>query len=680
MSLPPLAPFPESQWRAHLVPQEFEACLDAWIALLEAHLSLPDADFSQISTKDESLPLFLQTYTSELAKQSPDIPTFNSPIKAQKLRKNVYLLVSKLSRAKPCPKFVTEAVFVLDLSKAYGKRASDILSQLWTESSLQLETSLGQYKSSLTSQLESGIKGDPQKTEAKLKRLNHLLDVSPETAAFFLSGSDFLDALISCYQLMNPPLRKAIIATAYLCLIGLTKGDKPNYSLVIDTLYALKDAAEKHKTGPVNERESLVPELISATPILSQLKDRINAQPTFATRAKPIIASLQSYRKPTSGRPKRLVKRKIDKGKAPVPSMDEAPVIHVHRLSLVSQVQDLFPDLGDAFIVKLLDEYNDSVETVISHLLEDSLPTHLSSMDRSEKLPPTPAFSTPHIPDLSPRPTPDISRSASPVPHRRNIYDDDELDNLAVEAGKLHFGRKDRGTADDALKDRAHAPDKARILAALAAFDSDDDERDDTYDTADVGGTVEVSGPDGLNLDATRSGGGAGSAEQDAQDEVLFKSYKVNPGIFARDGATRKSKERLKLKEESGLTDEAIEGWAIMLSRDSRRLRRLEAKFSNFSGQQVQLQTTRWQESPEGSGTDWDNPNNRGRGGRLRGQGRGRGGRGGGGGRGGSVAGPTGEKGTEVARERKTENKGRGANHNRRDQRAKKVARAGFPG
>lgn len=675
-SLPPLAPFPESQWRAHLVPQELEACLEAWIALLEAHLSLPDSDFSQVSTKDETLPIFLQTYTSELAKLSPDIPSFDSPEKAQKLRKDAYQLLSRLSKAKPCPKFLSEAEFVLNLCKAYGKRAAEVLSQLWTESSLQLETSLGQYKSSLTSQLESGIKGDPQKTEAKLKRLNHLLDASPETAAFFLSGSDFLDALISCYKLMNPPLRKAIVATAYLCLFGLTKGEKPNYSQVVDTLYALKDAAEKHKAGPLNERESLVPELISITPLLAQLKDRINAQSSLATRAKPIISELESYRKPTSGRPKRLIKRKIDKGKgkAPESAADEPAPIHVHRLSLVSQVQDLFPDLGDGFIVKLLDEYNDNVEDVISHLLEDSLPPHLTSLDRSAKLPPTPATFTPYIRDLSPDQTPDVSRSASPIPTRRNIHDDDELDNLAVEAGKLHFGRKDRGTADEALRDRAHAPDKARILAALAAFDSDDDERDDTYDTADVGGTVEVSGPDGLNVDATRAT--AISAEQDAQDEVLFKSYKVNPGLFARDTATRRSKQREQLKSDSGLTDEAIEGWAIMLSRDSRRLRRLEAKFSGFSGQQVQLQSTRWQDSPEGSGSDWENPNNRGRGGRLRGQGRGRGR----GGRGGSASGPSGDKGTDVARDRKEANKGKVGNHNRRDQRAKKIARAGFAG
>ena len=63
-------------------------------------------------------------------------------------------------------------------------------------------------------------------------------------------------------------------------------------------------------------------------------------------------------------------------------------------------------------------------------------------------------------------------------------------------------------------------------------------------------------------------------------------------------------------------------------------------------------------------------------------RGRGRGGRGGrGGGRGGSnVAGPTDDKNTQISRQRKEANKGSTANHNRKAQRDKKMARGGFAG
>lgn len=270
------------------------------------------------------------------------------------------------------------------------------------------------------------------------------------------------------------------------------------------------------------------------------------------------------------------------------------------------------------------------------------------------------------VPDLAPRSTPPL------LPTRRNIFDDDDLDQLTINTSRLHIGRRNPNqTADDVLQDRSNAPNRAAILAALAAFDSDDDERDDTYDVEDVGGTVDSATP-GNNPEE------ANADTRDGHDEPLFRAYKISPNIFERDAATRRGKPRMALKEETGMTDEAIEGWALMLSRDPKRLRRLEAKFSTFTGGQRELQGTAWRATPAGSGTEGSDMEGRNRG---RGGYRGRGPpRGGGRGRGGSVAGPAGEKETEVARHRKEANKGSRANHNRRDQRARKMARGGFPG
>jgi activating signal cointegrator complex subunit 2 len=254
---------------------------------------------------------------------------------------------------------------------------------------------------------------------------------------------------------------------------------------------------------------------------------------------------------------------------------------------------------------------------------------------------------------------------------RRNVFDDDEFDRLAIDTSRLHFGQRDPDrTADDVLQDRSNAPNKAAILSALATFDSDDDERDDTYDIEDVGGTVDSATP-GNNPDETNAD------VRDTHDEALFRAYKMTPGIFDRDGATRRGKPRMALKEETGMTDETIEGWGLMLSRDPRQMKRLEAKFSTFHGGQRDLAPTAWRASPAGSGTEDSDidGNNRGRGGF-----RGRGGRGARGRGRGNVAGRTGEKDTEVARHRKEANMGSRANHSRRDLRAKKMARGGFPG
>jgi activating signal cointegrator complex subunit 2 len=186
-----------------------------------------------------------------------------------------------------------------------------------------------------------------------------------------------------------------------------------------------------------------------------------------------------------------------------------------------------------------------------------------------------------------------------------------------------------------------------------------------------VGGTVD-------------SAGGAAPPREDdpsaVNEEALYRAYRLDRALFRRDAETRRGSARAALRLETDMTDEAVEGWAVMLERDPRLAKRLDAKYSGWAGAQTELRSTAWragsggeeeEESADGSGPSF-------RGGRGRGRGRGGGGRGGG--RGGNVAGPTGEKETEAARRRKEANKGSRANHNRRDQRARKMARGGFPG
>ena len=259
------------------------------------------------------------------------------------------------------------------------------------------------------------------------------------------------------------------------------------------------------------------------------------------------------------------------------------------------------------------------------------------------------------------------------MPIRRNVFDDDDFSRLAISPSQVHYGRAadDKANADTLLDDRtptSAAKSKAAILSALAAFDTDDDERDDTYDADDVGGTVDISMP-GSSDDVLKGE----DKKEDVHEEALFRAWKMSPEIFERDAATRRSKARTALIEESGMSNEMIEGWAVMLKRDPGRLRRLEAKFSATGVSQRELGKSSWQAS-EGE-TDDDRvtlsgPPGRGRGGS---RGRARGGRG-------NVAGPANDTSTQQARQKKDQNKGSRANHNRRDQRAKKVARGGFPG
>lgn len=181
----------------------------------------------------------------------------------------------------------------------------------------------------------------------------------------------------------------------------------------------------------------------------------------------------------------------------------------------------------------------------------------------------------------------------------------------------------------------------------------------------------------GASVDTATTG--QDEVDGDKNEEALFRVYTMTPELFGRDADTKRSKARTALRSETGMTDEAIEGWGIMLARDPKRLRRLEVKFSTFTGQQTELAPTAWRDSPAVSGDETGGDSNAQRGGhRGRGRGRGRGGRGRGGG--GSVAGPADEKTTQVARQRKDANKASRANHSRKDQRGKKMARGGFSG
>ncbi|UKZ76303.1 hypothetical protein TrVFT333_004005 [Trichoderma virens FT-333] len=653
ISLPPFAPFPKASWRQRISPEDWDALSEAWIALSQAYLDLDNAVFKQAAADNEALTTFVSTFVEETAVES------GAKTISPRLLKTIFRLISRLFTICPPPRLL-DVHFLAGFARTFPKKhTTPLLAQLFATHTAPIESSLLSLKKLLIPQLDAGSKGDLKLVELELTRLNPLLHASPNACMLLLAGSDFFDGLVTCFQVINPPLRKTIITTVYLCLIGLIEVEPPKWSMISDQLYAIQVAAEAHKKGPLNPNDSLGADLVTNTPILKALLRKIESSTAAPSNLKNRITTLESFKTGIIVRPKKLVKRKVDKGKGVESAEDVHAEIHVHQMSQITHVQDIFPDMGAGFIAKCLDEYNGDVEQVIANLFDETLPPHLATADRTEPLRSHTQPDTKAHKDLAPRSTP------TQLPIRRNVFDDDEFDRLAVDSSKISFGKNPEKTADDVLKDKSTAPNKAAILSALASLDPDDDERDDTYDAADVGGTVDTGNQeaDGVN---------------DSNEELLFRAFQADLRIFARDAETRRSATRVKLRDETGMADEAIEGWAVMLQRNPTQMKRLEAKYA-WSGQQSQLERTSWRASPAGSGAEESDPdggsNRGGRGGRARG-GRGRGGRG----RGGNVAGPTGEKDTEMARKNKEAHKGARANHHRRDARARKMARGGFAG
>lgn len=602
------------------------------------YLRAPDKELSSATS-------FLKSFYLESATAGSIDGTLRTP-RALRLRKACFLLAKRILDSSQQASGLLELDFLASLCRTHARNASlqPLLKSVWQRHYQALRKTIEKQKASLLKALDSSNGAGPLED---LRQVADLAHSSPEAATLFMTGSDFVDSLASRYQKStDAEERRTLVACAYFGLVALVQVEPPNVSMLSDHLYSLKAQADK-----ASELPSLLRDLATNTGLVKKLRQ--SAGTKSGARLSSLLDTIDTYRTPSIAQPRKHAPRNKGKGRA---LQLDGGEMHMHRMSLVTQVQDLFPDLGSGFILKLLDEYHDDVEQVTAHLLDDSLPPHLQDLDRAEQAAVFDTTEQARIEDLAPRSTPPMQPY---IPERRNVFDDDELDRLDVDTSRLHLGkRNERQTSDQ--------PNKAAILSALAAFDSDDDERDDTYDVEDVGGTVDTSHPDG-------EPGPSAKITQEENDMALFTAYKSSPQFFGRTLDIRKGQARQALKSETGMTDEQIEGWATMLQRDPRRLQRLEGRFGAFDGKQADLARTSYRESPAGTETeDSDVPADRGGfGGRARG--RGRGGRG----RGGSFAGPSDDPN---AMRRKEANKGSRANHNRRDQRAKKMARGGFPG
>ena len=638
--------------RHKIPPQDWEACVEAWILICYELLVSDAGDFAAQISSSPSISKFLTSYIEENA-----LDNVSNNAQSRVLRSKVYRLIHRLlSEVSLPPSSLLNFDFLSKFSLIYQKvtSLSHLLDTTWKRHDLDKNRSFKEHKATLVETLERHHIGNFKEINPLLLSQVAALQKSCSPYNWQLTvGSDLLGAFNTAYYGAESDTRKKLRIIVYRSLIGLLQSDKPKVSILLDHLYTLDSASE----GPLLE------DLCSQTPLLGKIRAMTTGPDT--ARANAVLEHLSKWERPSRPRVRKTAKGKT---KETEPQSNGISVeAHIHQMSLVTQVQDIFPDLGTAFVTKLLDEYHEEVETITSHLLEDSLPEYLKKLDRSKNL----SEST-----LEQNGKPDLVLGLTPgpksphPPKRKNIFDGDDFSRLAISPAQLSYGRAtdDRSNADTLLSERTPASSaaaKAAIWSALAAIDPDDDERDDTYDVADVGGTVDTtmpgSGDEPLRGEDTRG---------EVQEETLFSAWKASPEMFGRDAITRRSKGRTDLKEETGMSDEMIEGWASMLNRDPDRLRRLDAKYSNGSVMQRGLGKSSWQATDEDSEEVPYGSVNRGRGGH---RGRGRGGRG-------NVAGSASDQSTQQARQRKDQNKGARANHNRRDQRARKMGRGGFPG
>ncbi|OKL58109.1 hypothetical protein UA08_06476 [Talaromyces atroroseus] len=703
MDLPLLIPVPPSAVRKTIPNEEWGATLDAWILLTELRLHLSKKDLGDCAHADRFNATFLASYFAafdDARLHGGSSSVQGSSKKTRQLRRAVFLLTRRyFLDVLPTADAMLDWRFLGDFSQCYHSSSTlkELLLEVWQRYEAKISASVEKGKAEIMQRLSDTTGSKPAVSRSaadvvlELRRMSILASALPHVGHLLMTGSDYLDSLHESYKATLSTgkdgweeLRNALVANVYVGLTSLLKVPKPNLSLLLDQLFTLKVSSKVGSSGRNRRTPELLSDLVCSTDILIRIERYLVSAPQ--KRGQDLISSLREYQQEMKSYHNRHYQRhKKRKGKGKAAAGDDESV-HAHKLSLVTQIRDLFPDLGDGYVVRLLDYYNDNVETIVAHLLENSLAPELQTLDTTQ---PLPTHNIQHD-ALEPHHTP--AQLSSPLPeYRRNIdLEDDEIiqaaqASLTRDEGnkkkKLLFGRANiDSTADSILADRSqHAANKAAILSALANFDSDDDERDDTYDIADVGGTVDAIHTTGATeVEGEEKGRRAGD-EKDKNttttisdlDMTLYRIWKSNPTQFARDSATRRSQPRDALKRETGMTDEAIEGWAVMLQRDAKRQSRLERKLALETGLEGAGTGAGVAGQPTLASTAYRRPNAKAAldeaedvqgdisssvGDRGNARGRGRGGRGRGG-------------------------RGRGANHHRRDQHAKKMAKAGaFPG
>ncbi|XP_075800267.1 activating signal cointegrator 1 complex subunit 2 isoform X1 [Microtus pennsylvanicus] len=188
--------------------------------------------------------------------------------------------------------------------------------------------------------------------------------------------------------------------------------------------------------------------------------------------------------KPVSERPSQLENSEEDEECKGAAAALGPTVCGVQLDSLISQVKDLLPDLGEGFILACLEHYSYDSEQVINNILEDRLAPELSQLDRSLKR------------QVKPDPTPLLTS-------RHNVFQNDEFDVFSrdsVDLSRVHKGRRKEENVRSLVNDkRAVAAQRLRyqqysvvmeevpVQPGEYQVDDYEDEYDDTYDGNQVG-------------------------------------------------------------------------------------------------------------------------------------------------------------------------------------------------
>ncbi|XP_042141641.1 activating signal cointegrator 1 complex subunit 2 isoform X2 [Peromyscus maniculatus bairdii] len=249
--------------------------------------------------------------------------------------------------------------------------------------------------------------------------------------------------------------------------------------------------------------------------------------------------------KPVSEMPSQLENSEEDEECMGAAAAPGPTVCGVELDSLISQVKDLLPDLGEGFILACLEHYSYDSERVINNLLEDRLAPELSQLDRSLER------------QVKPDPTPLLTS-------RHNVFQNDEFDVFSrdsVDLSRVHKGRRKEENVRSLVNDKRavvaqrHRYQQYSVVVEEVPLqpgeyqvDDYEDEYDDTYDGNQVGANDADSDDELISrrpftipqVLRTRAPGEGQEEEDDEVEEVEEEAPKLDH--FIQDPAVLREK------------------------------------------------------------------------------------------------------------------------------------------
>ncbi|KAF3820810.1 hypothetical protein GH733_005355 [Mirounga leonina] len=224
------------------------------------------------------------------------------------------------------------------------------------------------------------------------------------------------------------------------------------------------------------------------------------------------------------------------------------PVCGVELDSLISQVKDLLPDLGEGFILACLEHYTYNPEQVINNILEERLAPALSQLDRSLDR------------QVKPDPTPLLTS-------RHNVFQNDEFDVFSrdsVDLSRVHKGRRKEENTRSLLNDKRDVVAQRQRYEQYSVVveevplqpgeglsyrgDDYEDEYDDTYDGNQVGANDADSDDELISRrpftipQVLRTKVPGEGQEEDEEEEEEAEEEAPKPDHFVQDPAVLREK------------------------------------------------------------------------------------------------------------------------------------------